>query len=316
MMVRGILKEVSDEAVEIVGRREELESELEVILKVIEEEQKKEGGKTVKKKDKEEKGLTRSECRGKLRTRKNAKGKFNKRRNEEGNEQEIKITSYYKRKGGEESLPNKVVARDIVEEIVSVGWELFCRRERARMKMWAWKSAGSIVENILEMTVMCGKLPECGTELSCEGKENPDVLDDHVWACPEGGMGLSHFQDWTVLKYGGAECEERLRHSQDCLSVTEIKIWSGGMQNKTECGFGLRHLVGQSLAESRDEPMDISVMIQKSESESKAPECRNELSVGQRPSVEMGVGLDMDKGARGGELFNRSWIAFYKISQT
>ena len=40
MMVRTILKEVSDEAVERVGRKEELDTEIEVMIETIEGENK------------------------------------------------------------------------------------------------------------------------------------------------------------------------------------------------------------------------------------------------------------------------------------
>ena len=118
---------------------------------------------------------------------------------------------------------------------MSVGWELLERREIARTRMCGWKSAGSIVDYILEMAVLAGKMPECGTELSSVETvrkevhkvndpvlQNPDVLDDDVWDCPD---GLSHCQESrTVLADGGAECGEILGQSQDCLSVTDITM--------------------------------------------------------------------------------------------
>ena len=281
VMVRGILKEVYDEAVERIGRREELEQEIEVIYKVIEEEEKQDGGKTVQEKDLEGKGMTRLEVGGGLRKRKKTRGN-------KWEEKENKITKYYKRKGRqdedllqkkkqrlgvEEGFPprlqyqtdltrmvgwKEVVAKNVVEEIVSVGWELLERRERARTRMGAWKSARSIVDYILEMAVVCEKLPECGTELSGV----------------EGGSGLSHCQEGTVRADGGAECGEGLGQSQDCLSVTDITMQEldGSskrcLQSDRECGFGLGQLVGPSVAES------------------------SELSVKLGPSVATGAELD------------------------
>ena len=116
---------------------------------------------------------------GRLRTRKNEKGKGNKLE-----QIKTKITKYYKRKGVHEEdlmqnnnkkrrlemegedLTGRLVAEEVVEKIVSVGWELCERRKRARRKMWAWKSAGSIVDEILEVIVLDGKISECGTGLS------------------------------------------------------------------------------------------------------------------------------------------------------
>ena len=102
VMVRQILKEVCDEAVERVGRREELENEIEVIYEFIRGEEKRDGGITAQKEDQEGKGMTRLEEGRRWRTRRKAKGNKQERPTN-------KITKYYKRKGGEveELIPNK-----------------------------------------------------------------------------------------------------------------------------------------------------------------------------------------------------------------
>ena len=236
--------------------------------------------------------------------RKNIKEKRN------GQEQ-IKITKYYKRKGVEEEdllqnkrqrldleedspsrlryqkdLTGRLVTEEVVEEIVSVGYELFERRKRARRKTWAWKLAGSIMDNILEMTVLDGKVSECGTELSivggvqrevhnveCPFLQSPDILDDDARNYCEVGWGLGHFQVGMVLDGGGTERGKKLRQSQDCLSVTERRMHNmqsgvegcqlqgslGGMKiGDKKCGFGLRQVVVQSVEELIEEPMDVS----------------------------------------------------------
>ena len=347
MMVRTILKEVSDEAVERVGRKEELDTEIEVMIEAIEGENKLE--KTTQENDQQGRGTT-GIGGGRLRKRKNRKEKGNKR-------EQIKITKYYKRKGVDEEdlqqnkrqrleleeesssrlryqkdLTKRSVIEEVVEEIVSVGWELFERRKRARRKMWVWKIAGSILDEILEVTILDGKVSECGAELSSVGRvqrevlnvECPDILDDDVTNYSEVGLGLSHFQGGMVLDGEGTECGKRLRQSQDCLSVAQSEVQDCQLQGSlderkmksdTRCGFGSRQFVGQSVAEWNEEPMDLSleseVESERGPNESKIPKCRNELSMEQGPSVAMVVQLD--KGAVvGGGVVQKKLDCFLK----